>query len=97
MSYGKDTASTRTSRNLHHMLNVLAARGRSTGRGRPSNSMMHAVPGNDRTHSAVCGAPVDGATQAWPDAAGSAAELSRFMREAGACAECAALLAPDAV
>ena len=73
---------------------VLAARGRPTGRGRPRGPLLHAVPGTDRTRSALCGARVGGATRPWPLAADSVPGTSAARRrDEGTCPECAALLA----
>ncbi len=71
------------------MNDLLAARGRPTGRGRPRGPLVHVVPGSDRTRSALCGARVGGETLPWPTTAGSSAG-------AAACPECAALVAPGA-
>lgn len=64
-------------------LHVNAAHGRPTGRGRPRDPMLHAVPGFDRTRSALCGARVGGAVLPWR------------WTEAGTCAECATLVGAD--
>lgn len=50
------------------MSDVIAVRGRPTGRGRPRGPLLHAVPGTDRTRSALCGARVGGAPLPWPAA-----------------------------
>lgn len=70
---------------------LLAARGRPTGRGRPRGPFLHAVPGNDRTRSALCGARVGGATRPWPHPDAVRAEEARRADD-GTCPECAALL-----
>lgn len=69
------------------MNDLLAARGRPTGRGRPRGPLLHVVPGTDRTRSALCGARVGGQTLPWPVSAGAGDTP---------CPECAALVAPGA-
>lgn len=78
------------------MSDVLAARGRPTGRGRPRGPLLHAVPGTDRTRSALCGARVGGATLPWPHVGTGEPDRARVVRDDRTCPECAALLAPGA-
>ena len=72
------------------MADILAARGRPTGRGRPRGPLLHAVPGTDRTRSALCGARVGGAALSWPADGGPSG------REPATCPECRALLSRSA-
>lgn len=66
------------------MSEILALRGRPAGRGRPRGPLLHAVPLNDRTRSALCGARVGGDPRPWPAATPGTAD--------GTCPDCAALL-----
>jgi hypothetical protein len=70
------------------MPDVLAARGRPTGRGRPTEPLLHAVPETDRTRTALCGARVGGATAPWPGPGAA----RRPGTEVATCPECTALL-----
>ena len=81
---------------LSGMSDVYAVRGRPTGRGRPRGPLLHAVPENDRTRSALCGARVGGETLPWPEqrAAPRIEQLSR--PEPPTCPECASLVTPAA-
>ena len=63
-----------------------AVRGRPVGRKR-AGGPLHAVPADDRTRTALCGARVGGALRTWP-AQPSAGEPV----PAGTCAECASLV-----
>ena len=58
---------------------LVAVHGRPVGRRRSRNTPLHAVPGTDRTRSALCGARVGGQATPWA------------LLPAGACPECAQL------
>ena len=74
------------------MPTVYAARGRPAGRGRPRGPLLHAVPGSDRTRSAVCGERVGGARRPWQQRAAGAAGPPIAI-----CTECAALVEQHAM
>jgi hypothetical protein len=84
-----------TSGHADGVTQVYAVLDRPTGRGRPRGGLLHAVPGTDRTRSALCGARVGGEVLAWPDALLDA-EPDAGSGEPGAavrgCADCRAVL-----
>ena len=77
------------------MSDLFAVRGRPTGRGRPRGPLLHAVPGSDRTRSALCGARVGGQLRPWPQQR-PAPSAEQLRSDPGTCPECAALVQPGA-
>ena len=73
---------------LVHMADFFALRDRPSGRSRVRGPLLHAVPGTDRTRSALCGARVGGRPSPW-------AVRPVSTGEATTCPECSTLVEGD--
>lgn len=79
----------------HQVFDVLAVKGRANDAGSVAGSVLHAVPRDDRTRSALCGARVSGATRPWPQPTGGSGRPVPFTAGRGLCLECTAMLVPS--
>jgi len=78
------TGTQRAAATLVRMADIYALRDRPSGRSRVRGPLLHAVPGSDRTRSALCGARVGGRRSPWAARPGTG--------EAGTCPDCSSLL-----